>query len=204
MARTTQDELTKRAEARNHLYGLLSCAYRREPTQEFLEGFKDKGLLQYLKHDTADELAVEYTRLFIGPGKHIYLCESTFLGERGGKISGEVKDLIEFYGLRYREDYNEAPDHLSVELEFMQHLTNGEKEAWKGGDSLKAAEFLKVEKKFVQDHLITWIPEFSDTVIKQANTSFYREIARLTKEYLVLESKEIDLLIKETEVMRDV
>jgi len=50
---------------------------------------------------------------------------------------------------------------------------------------------LKMENKFLDDHIMKWIPLFCDKVINAAELSFYREIARLTKSFLEMDIDEI-------------
>ena len=57
----------------------------------------------------------------------------------------------------------------------------------------------KMEKKFICDHLIKWIPTFCDKIISQAEISFYGDLADVTKDFITLEFEEIDGSISATE-----
>jgi anaerobic sulfite reductase subunit A len=50
---------------------------------------------------------------------------------------------------------------------------------------------LKNEKKFVDQHLFGWIPDFCEKVIEAAEMPFYREMARLTRSFMEFEKKEL-------------
>jgi TorA maturation chaperone TorD len=206
----------KRAVAKNRsdIYGLLAALYRQEVTSDFLQQIKDPqflGVLADLGFDVKREfllkpekellevLAVEYTRLFLGPGKHISPHESVHhqrddgqWGNLWGKSTAEVKKFIESTGLGYVNEYKGLPDHISVELEFMQHLTLHEKKAWEE-DSDKAVAYQEVEKKFVEAHLIQWIPSFCEKVIEHAELSFYRAMAALTRSFIKFEMEELKI-----------
>lgn len=86
-----------------------------------------------------EDLAIEYSRLFIGPGRHISPHESVHLKEEGGRglLWGEaavkVKKFIEFSGLHYKPEYSGMPGHISVELEFMQIVTQKTGQNWDAG-----------------------------------------------------------------------
>ncbi len=179
---------------RSNVYGLLSRVYSSEPNKDFLEGIRGSGFLEVLGHDfksasldeLVDELSVEYTRLFIGPGSHIYPYESAYRKDKES-ADKEVKDFIESRGLRYRADFTESHDHISVELEFMERIVQEEARVQEKGDLKKASDFIELGKNFLNEHLIKWVPGFSDMVIESASLSFYREMAKLTKEFILLE-----------------
>ena len=194
MGETERQERTAEAGQRSNVYGLLATIYRQEVTLELLQQTKDPqflGLLSGLGIQLGDEffkkpeqelledMAVEYTRLFLGPGKHISPHESVHQqgddaqhGQLWGETTVEVKKFIESAGLDYRSEYKGLPDHISVELEFMQQVTLREEQAWKEGDKDRALYCLKIEKGFIEEHLVRWVPLFCDKVIKDAELSF--------------------------------
>jgi anaerobic sulfite reductase subunit A len=79
-----------------------------------------------------------------------------------------------------------------VELEFMQHVVLREGQAWEADDNEMALLCLKNEKKFVDEHLSRWIPDFCEKVINEAELLFYREMAALTKNFIEFEKEEIN------------
>jgi len=179
---------------RSNVYGLLSRVYSSEPSKDFLESIRGSSFTEVLGQDfknasldeLVDELSVEYTRLFIGPGSHIYPYESAYRKDKES-VSREVKDFIESRGLKYRSDFTESHDHISVELEFMERIAQEEATASEKGDLKKASGFVELGRQFANEHLIKWVPGFSDRVIENASLSFYREMAKLTKEFILLE-----------------
>ena len=193
---------------RSRIYGLLAHVYHHEPSSGFLENLKDPSFLGVLKELGVDlgeslvgendrileDLAIEYTRLFLGPGRHIYPYESAYRQEGEGEATDaalEVKRLIEASGLSYTPDYRDPPDHVSVELEFMEKLTEAESKAWEEGDREQTVQFLEFEKRFLADHLAGWVPEFAERVIENASPGFYREMAGLTREYVLADVRGI-------------
>jgi TorA maturation chaperone TorD len=202
------------AQERSNIYGLLSLIYRQEPTSALIQQMKDpvfrecmasagikldEEFLGQPEEKLIEDLAVEYTRLFLGPGKHISPHESVHharddgdWGKLWGKSTVEVKKFIETAGLEYKSEYSGLPDHISVELEFMQEVTKRETQAWKEKDRGGAIYCLKMEKKFIDEHLEKWIPLFCDKIISEAKFSFYREMSRLAKSFIEFESKIIN------------
>ena len=206
-------ELTERiqsAKGRSNIYDFLTTVYRIEFNAERLQGIKDPAFAEVLSEFGVDvnnaffngtdekvieDLAVEYARLFAGPGKHISPHESVHHERDGGdwgKLWGrstiDVKMFIEKAGLEFKSEYTGLPDHISVEFEFMKELTLREAQAWEENDSEGAMKCREIEKRFVDDHISKWVPGFCDRVIQTAELDFYRNIAKLTKEY-VLEEK---------------
>lgn len=209
------------AEARSNIYSFLSIIYRAEVTENLLKQIKETDMLSTLSDigasfekdflerpdkELIEDLAVEYTRLFLGPGKHISPHESIY-HERGdgdwGNLWGAdtvaVKKFIETAGLEYKDEYTGMPDHIGVEFEFMGGLIKREIEAWKDNDREGAVYCLKIQKKFVDEHLAAWVPVFCEKVVEHAELSFYREIAKLTGNFLKNESKEIEKSLKQAE-----
>ncbi len=199
---------------RTNIYGFLALVYRQEAIieiirkirqPEFIQTWKDLGFTLDKKFiaqsdkQATQELSLEYTRLFIGPEKHIPPYESVHRENEGllwGESTATVKKLIEFLGLSYKDDFSDIPDHISVEFELMQKLTQREKEAWEQNDKKSILHCLEFEKKFADEHLNQWIPIFCDKVVKKSNNSFYRQIAKLTKEFIEFDIRQISNLVK--------
>ena len=51
---------------------------------------------------------------------------------------------------------------------------------------------LKMEKMFIEEPLIKWVPLFCDKVIDFASAPFYREMAEVTKGFLQFDQDKID------------
>ena len=153
-----------------------------------------------------EDLAVEYARLFLGPDKHISPHESVHhqrddgdWGVHWGGSTVDVKKFIETTGLEYKQEYTGMPDHISAELDFMKEAAGREAQAIEEKDWEGALYCQKMEKKFICNHLIKWIPEFCDKIISQAEISFYSDLADITKDFITLEFEEINKSITATE-----
>ena len=213
MAKTEKLNMKELAGHRSSIYGFLAAVYRQELTSELLQQMKahrfqevlsnlgvklNNGFFQNSEKELLENLAIEYTRLFVGPGKHISPYESVHHQKEGvqsgqlwGELTGQVKSIIESSGLEYKSEYTGMPDHISVELEFMQHVVQHEAQAWEADDEETALLCLKKEKKFVDEHLLGWIPDFCEKVIEAAEMPFYREMARLTRSFIEFEKQEL-------------
>ena len=202
------------ARHRSDIYGLLATVYGQEITSDLLGQIKTpqflealsalkvegiNSLLQKPEAELLEDLAVEYTRLFLGPGKHISPHESVHhqredgqWGMLWGVSTVEVKKFIEATGLSYTDDYKGMPDHISVEFEFMQQLILREEQAWMDEDRDKAAACRQIEKKFIEEHLINWIPDFCEKVMQAAELPFYQAVAALTRSFIEFEMEEMN------------
>ena len=209
------------AEYRSSIYGFIAAVYRQEVTSELLRQIKaqqfqevlsslgvklNNGFFQNAEKELLENLAIEYTRLFVGPGKHISPHESVHHKKEGvqsgqlwGELTAQVKNIIESSGLEYESEYTGMPDHISVELEYMQRVIRREVQAWENEDEVTARLCQKNEKKFVDEHLLGWIPDFCEKVIKTAEMPFYREMARLTRSFIEFEKQELKELSEDTD-----
>ncbi|MET0049401.1 MAG: molecular chaperone TorD family protein [Sedimenticola sp.] len=207
------NEMADSAKSRSDIYGLLTVAFREEPSEAFISELRGPRLSGALSGmglelgeafhtkaipEIADELTLEFARLFIGPGRHISAHESIFAevdGDSGGLWGAktvEVKKFIESTGLDYGEQFTGLPDHISVELEFMQRLTEWESDKWRQEDIESAEYCLSVQRLFLQQHILCWVPSFCSAVMEQAETPFYREMAELTMNFLEFERQGIE------------
>ncbi len=201
-------ELAESANYRSNVYGLLAAVFRQEPGVALIRKlrapplwgvFSDLGVdLGELFFTTPESqlveiMAQEFTRLFIGPSSHISAHESIFsdmdngVSALWGESTVAVKSFIEATGLDYNPEFNGVPDHVSVELEFMQRMTEWEADKWRQQDRENAEYCLEVQRMFLDQHLSTWLPQFCDVVIKQADIRFYAGVAELTKNFLEFE-----------------
>lgn len=202
---TRWEKSAENARFRSNIYGLLAAVYRQEPDSALikeLRGPQLSGVFSDLGIDLGEDfyskpesemmeiLGLEFTRLFIGPESHISAHESVFaemdsgMGGLWGAKTVEVKNFILTTGLEYKPEFNGVPDHVSVELEFMQKLTEWEADKWDQQDQENAEYCQSIQRMFLDQHLLPWIPQFCDVVMAQAEYPFYRAMSELTKSYL--------------------
>lgn len=192
-------------EVRHRLYTLMSNVFMAEPSAEFLlelrtperrQVFSDLGVdfgAEFVELDVEElqeQLAIEYTRLFLGPGQHISAHESVFVevdgesGELWGARTVALKNFIAGTGLEYDAGFRGIPDHVSVELEFMARLVAWEIQMRENNNRADVHYSLKIQSRFMTEHLMTWVPDLCEEVAKTSNVSFYREMASLCADFL--------------------
>jgi TorA maturation chaperone TorD len=129
-------------------------------------------------------------------------------GAQSGQLWGEatvaVKKFIESSGLSFEPEYKGFPDHISVEFEFMQQVTRREEQAWGEEDEEGAIYCLKIQKKFIEEHLVRWIPRFCEKIIRVAELPFYREMAALTRSFIEFEKEEVNEYLVSAENAKEI
>lgn len=140
-----------------------------------------------------ERMRLDFARLFIGPYRLLAPpYGSIYLESRRSIMGRSTSDVIRFYnqaGLEIAPAYKEAPDHISVELEFMYYLIFKEIRMLKRQDFDCVEAFIVDQRDFLQDHLGPWIPAFLQIVKAEAHTDFYRHLADAT-ECFIAEDRE--------------
>jgi putative dimethyl sulfoxide reductase chaperone len=136
--------------------------------------------------DDLDRHKVDHSKLFVGPFKliaapygSVYLEDGKFMGES----TLAAKQLYQQAGLDIV--LKEAPDHISVELEFMYFLALKELEAIERSDIKQAALLRDGQASFLHTFLGSWVQPFAHTVEDNAQTDFYRALGRVTNDFVL-------------------
>lgn len=136
------------------------------------------------------ELAVERTKLLRGikpgygpppPYEGVYAPTTQ---EALGQAMMNVKNAYAESGVVLPEEIRDQPDFIGFELDFMRHLTEKEAEAWGGEHIEEVMKIVEKERAFLDEHILRWVPRFSDLMFEQAQLDFYRGVARLTKGFV--------------------
>lgn len=139
---------------------------RRGELSAVLEGDPLDGLDMDDPDGAVETLAAEYCRVFIGPRGHLHPVESVVLGE--GRFWGpSTEKVAEFYkaaGLAPAEDSRMLPDHISMELDCLAQLEEGDRH-----DEAVA---------FARGHILRWLPALTQHVQHVATTAFYQVWSR--------------------------
>lgn len=140
----------------------------------------------------AEELLLDYTRLFLGPFEILAKPYGSVWLEGDKVVMGDttmaVGALYAAGGFELAEDFREVPDHVAAELEFLYLLLFRANEARRSGDerALEAAQALR--RRLLCEHLGRWIGPFTAAVRSAAGTAFYRELAGLTEAFVTAEA----------------
>ena len=130
-----------------------------------------------------EALQVEYTYLFINAVPRVPAppYASAYTGQ-GLLMAEPAEAALRAYreaGLALAKDYQDLPDHLAAELEFLAWLGQQGITAFEKGEEHEANQWEKRGKAFLSQQVLSWLPEFCRRVEEASRISFYRELARL-------------------------
>ena len=129
------------------------------------------------------DLQIEYTYLFINAIPHVPASpyESAYTDRR--LLMGEpVSKVIQAYrkaGLNIRLDYDNLPDHIATEIEFMFFLVRQESIQQNSTEKSATNTWKEQQKHFMEKHLAIWGPLFLSKVEEHTRILFYRLVAKL-------------------------
>ncbi len=214
-------ELIAAFKSRTANYGLLSRLYQREVDADLLDTLHaaryrvstgnadvDEGhrliatFLSGIWENTLTELAADYMRVFFGHGYSghaaAYPFESVYASEKRLLMQSARDEVLSLYraaGLEKQESWKEGEDHIGLELEYMQILSDRTVAALCRADTHEALSLVKSQYNFLQDHLESWVPLLTAEMRTFAKTDFYRGLAHLTDGVLATDHELLEDLL---------
>jgi TorA-specific chaperone len=172
-----------------------------EPVEECVTDFWSKGILKtlpvkssnprfvlaasQLRESCMDKtlcktmLQEDFNRLISGSGiplapplKSNYI--DTFIKDASG--AERVTDFYNSYGWKKRTRYNIPDDNLGIELLFLTLLTD---KYISIDDEACRKEMRKEIRRFLKDHILSWLPEWNERMQEYSKTLCYKGIATL-------------------------
>jgi len=130
------------------------------------------------------QLKSEYSSLFeVGDhGPPAPIREDLITGQQAGTREDIVR-FYDYFGYQLGERYAWAPDHLSIELEFMHFLCFQESQ---GGDNVLSYQLAQAD--FSARHLGSWLPLLQQRVAAVAPGSFYARLIDALAGFVVADS----------------
>lgn len=196
---------------RTTIYHLLKTLFLEEPSEDFLHSILNNEVLRTLAkshpeknirklfaefmkeveklsmdRDYLTDVWVEYVRLFIGtPIPVTTPYESVNRGEQTlkGKIWLKVRDWMLDDGIVLQNN-SVLEDHVGIELEYMMIMSMKSLEALKNQDLRKVERLLTRQIKFLEKHLLKWLPSVCRKIEEESIQQFYRILASLTENYV--------------------
>lgn len=175
--------LKKTAFSSGHEASLLNSAYRK------LEDYISSAPPDVLK-----ELAADYALLCrsSNPKQGADPYESVHRNQYGLMMQDEWEEVLRFYheaGLKRSPASVEPEDHLGLELECMAQLCQKFITAYEQKDEEACLNLIKMQLRLLEAHLLLWVPSFTEKVLKIAKTEFYKSVAAITNEYLIMDAE---------------
>ena len=151
------------------------------------------------KSNLLTDLAAEYASLFLNAGPSpVYLVESVYLGKHHLLYEEpyfEVLDAYKTLGFEKSPKFKEPEDHLAVELEFMAKLIDLTMQNLDENNLEYAKGYLKLQKEFLDDHLIKWVPQLCQKLEEASSNKFYKSLAKLLHGLIKVEEQFIPFII---------
>ena len=187
------------AAARSEMYGLLADAWEfpsRDFHQQVMDGaFRERveAAVRVLPYELAAEIDVsslsdageyvdfqgEYMRLFdvgaVRPPCPLYG------GEWGGTRKRAMEEAVRFYrffGMKMDQSAHELPDHVTVELEFLQVMAFTEGMTREQG--VDVTSLLRAQSDFIDRHPGRWWPMLQRKLPAESPSPFYATLVALT------------------------
>ena len=98
----------------------------------------------------------------------------------------EVQAFYSEVGLKIG-NLNIMTDHIGAELNFLAVLHEK-----MDGDPEKRPYYIDIAKRFMDEHLIRWIPQFTQDMEGAADSLFYKTLAQVTRDFLMTEYNFLD------------
>jgi TorA maturation chaperone TorD len=170
---------------RRTIYAFLSRVMSNIPDRRFITDLKNNtALLEVIGEETKswiessseeniyEALNADYTSMFLLNAQPV---ESFVLDAKNETLIGLQNPVMGFYfqhGFELNMDQTElmAPDHLSIELAFMQTLVFRDE--------------VKAQVEFMDEHLFMWVIPYMMGMKSMADTPFYRDICDFMVEFL--------------------
>jgi len=188
------------------------------PFQDESDGIHEgvQVVKRYLaKHDLVhndnlfEDLHWDYTRMFIGPfeipaqpWESVYVRKDKLLFQ---KTTMDVRKVYEKYGFQTADFNIEPDDHVGLELDFVFRLNQlciRAGEADKPDVVREINRLLKEQQRFIDDHLLAFIPQFVEKVVTHAETDFFRGLAVILGHFLQMDSRVLQELLM-IEIIKD-
>ncbi|MBP9219544.1 MAG: molecular chaperone TorD family protein [Sterolibacterium sp.] len=145
----------------------------------------------------ADELAIEYTRLFDVGGADGPPCSLNSGATKSDARMGLLEELVRFYnyfGLTAGgTEANELPDHLTVQFEFMYYLIQQELEH--RAEEGAADDFIRAQRDFINRHPYSWVAVLNGKLKEHHAPAYYQALGELMERFIELERRQLELKV---------
>lgn len=137
-------------------------------------------------------LLLEYTRLFHGPGSIPASPYESIYRDGGilmGPTSRQVAEFYEAAGLTLDPRSRELPDHIALELGFLQVLALREALAARAGRPDEAQAWHDQYRRFLREHLACWAEPFVAAMQQGKPSALYAAAGQLLTEWVRSEAR---------------
>jgi TorA maturation chaperone TorD len=181
--------------ARANFYALLARLFYAPPDAAFLKAIAGetiqgdladswKALAKAAADADAEAVREEYETAFIGTGKApVTLYTSAYTIRYSSEVPlAELRGELARLGLARRRDAREPEDHIAALCDTMRHLIAEQKTG------------LEEQRRFFNRWIAPAAERLCAAIDTDANTCFYRSVARFAKAFLTLEQAAFEML----------
>lgn len=112
-----------------------------------------------------------------------------------GVLTAQLVNEYRDGGLEISPSLEEAPDHATVELEYMTLLCDQEARAWEKKHLKEGIEALKRQQSFLKQHLSRWFPGFAREVDKKKTSELYGSLARAASAFIIHDKDLVETIL---------
>lgn len=215
MAKVDREAMEKWFYFRPRVYFLLTRVFKEPPTEElvrclsvsafFAGDFPMKGwpmieqgleamareLGRYNKENgvLVLELAMDYARVLMrSKSPLLSLRESAYISRLSNV---ELRKTYVSAGIAFKGSGAKPDDHIATELEFMACLSHESSKALEIGEMDIFRKWLAIQRGFLADHLLNWVPTLAHSMREAAKTQFFQGVALFTSGFLSLDMNQL-------------
>lgn len=163
---------------------LLGLTLRSAAAQQALN-ILDSSLAELpavLDSERMDQFAADFTAIYLNSLLRAYPAESPWIVE--DKLTHQepmfqIRGWYQRYGLVVDDAQKRTEDHLVFQLQFLAHLFEHA-----GRDGTPGVELLREAARFLDEHLLLWIFDFSSRVAKRCTEQYHAGLVLVTAAYL--------------------
>lgn len=137
------------------------------------------------------ETETEYNRLFTGQTTALaYPCSSAYISMESPEWITDIYSKAGFI----TEQLNNPPDHITTEMRFIHHLLFEVAKGFQKDDNDIVHHFSELRCRFIKEHMIKWVPDFTRSILYNSKSPFYLQLAILSRTMLVNCTGENDII----------
>jgi TorA maturation chaperone TorD len=143
----------------------------------------------YVTEELFRKMKEEYEKLFLSADPNgISPFESDYGNKTKDSVAAAVLKAYNGERTDRMSETENAPDHISTELEFLSYLSRLEGEAWQQGQMLEAKEWRIKERTFMVHHLKKWGVSFFVKFERATRLEAYNSIAAIGSIFMTIEN----------------
>jgi TorA maturation chaperone TorD len=203
-----------RVEIDQKLLDELRDGFRPEPADADAIDAACKRIRAYLDaaaEGTRSELAIDYCLTFLGYGadpdqldrssgnRAAYPYESIYTSDKKtllGDTSVAIEMIYRQHGFQSTSERSNGQDHIACELEFMQFICGLQLLDLEETGGQRLDELLLLQRSFLDEHLLRWVPAFAEAIEHFSETDFYPALGRLAEALIHADSVTINEVLR--------